>query len=743
MPTRLELERAASQWAPWTEAGSGTPKPLLVNAGTALDLSSISSRPASSRLGRRAHGFNLLGFRLPQDSEVPDFVAAIRRNGHSYVRFFGLDPWFGHGSTVSPPGHPYGCAYDAHTVDRWWKYLAAISDAGIQFSVEFLYQASAMMPGRTAWPQSPDPASASLILRATLNEPNAIEHWKHCFDALVARVNPHYAVPRRIVDDENCLFIGTGNENNLWNRGGYFFGKGEADAATVIQPHYDQWLTKRGLPAMSVPRMRGGNANESLTYGEFLLAVHEDSYRSMREHARAAGFKGSMSAVNYIPNLFDGLLRAATLDMVDCHMYFDLDDNGSGSAHRSLIGDRFHFSNWLASGFIHGKRAASTEFAVGGPSPRGYEFPFAYALAALQDMDWIAQFARMNDTLDPVDPNVWTGWFDRHVQAGQDATKDVVSAASSRIGAFLFGRGDVAAARSELGFVIRRARTLDRNPPWHAQWPHSIIDLGLLCKIRSVHETDIDSEQRWVGAGQAPTRVFDPQSDRYLLNRSLAQWVEQLRADGLLSAENCTDVSKGIFESDSRELRINVRSNSARIVTPRSHVVIWDSDERADETPFLMIDGATPRGLVSVHEISAEQRPLADMRRALIVHLTEVRGTRSDRSGPHEFVRTGWTPWAPLRYARVPTYGISGATGIGWRKESWLPARIRGGIAAIRLALPSGTVKVFRLDVRGNRLTEVATHRSVDGSVELLLDNTSTDKLMQTIYYEMTLTPDL
>lgn len=736
-PAAEDLDAASRQWTVWTEPMAGGATPLLVAEGTALDLSALSSGVNRSRLGKRSFGFNLLGYRLPTAAEIPKFVASIRRNGQSFVRFFGLDPWFGHGSTVHPAGDPYGCAYDAKAVDLWWRYLAALSDAGIQYSVEFLYTAAAMLPKRSAWPDSPEPASQSIMLRATLNEPRAVEHWKHCFEVLCNRTNPYFAKPRKIVEDSNCLFIGSCNENNLWNRGNSYFGKGDADAASAIQPFFDEWQKAKGAGSHSVPAIGGGSAAASSAYGRFMLDAHAASYTNMRDHARAAGFKGQMSAVNYVPGLFDGVLRAETIDMVDCHMYFDLDDHGAGSSHRSLIGDRFFPSNWLAAGFIHGKRAAVSEFAMGGPSPWGYEFAFAYGLAALQDIDWIAQFARMNDSLDPRDPAVWTGWFEKHVQVGQDATKDVVSAAASRIGAFLFGRGDVDASPTVLGFVIRRDKTLASNPPWQVQWPRSLVDLGLLVGIRSVREADVDGQLKWIGTGAAPTRIYDPQNDSTIWKKPLATWISLLRAEGLLPAENRSDEAAGIFESATGQLRINARTRSARIVTPRSHVIIWDDDAQADETPFLMLDAATDRGLISIHDLSPEATPLSQTRRALLIHATEVRGSRSDGRGPTEFSQQGSMQWPALGYSNVPAYAVTGPKGTGWRKESWVPSRVRGGKAVVRLALPPGTVTIHRLDIRGNRLEIVPSERMKDGTVRVVLDNTSDKDRMQTVYYEV------
>jgi len=364
VPSDAELNATASSWIPWTEPTAGGPTPLLVTAGSALDLSSMATEPVSSRIGKRGLGFNLLGFRLPSVAEIPSFVSAVKRNGHAFIRFFGLDPWFGQGSTVFPPGDTYGCAYDAKAVDLWWRYLAALSDAGIQYSVEFLYLASGMLAGRKAWPDSPDPASQSMVLRASLNEANAVSHWKHCFEVLCNRPNPHFAKPRKIVNDTNCLFIGTANENNLWNRGLYFLGRGAADVAAFMQPYFDRWQSANGGSSHQVPPVGGGSAAASTAFGRFLLDVHADSYEAMRSHARSAGFAGKMSAVNYVPNVFDGILRAETLDMVDCHMYFDLDDNGVGSANRSMIGDRFYNASWLASGFVHGKRAVTADTAL-------------------------------------------------------------------------------------------------------------------------------------------------------------------------------------------------------------------------------------------------------------------------------------------------------------------------------------------------------------------------------------------
>lgn len=742
IPGSGTIAGAANLW-PAVSEGAGTStavaNTLQVAAGTALDLSYLTANPSSSLLGQRGHGFNWTQFHTPSASEVDDYVAQIKRNGHSFVRFHGLENIL-YGNTLAAPNGGYACAYDPGTRDNFWRFVAKLSDAGIKIKLSWLFNQQGMLPSSITGGAdrfSPQNSAIAVPLHVLLNDDGNIwAHWRNCVDTLFGQVVSYYASPKTILSDPNVVIVELLNESNLenfsWGTPTFVFGSNPAPYMGLAWQAW-QYANLGSAPyGTSIDSRAGGNGTKTQRYAKFLTDTMQAAKARMQSYLAVKGFGGKVVLNNYIPTLFADIVRAeGTAAANDIHVYADLSDMSDQFANRSMIGDRFWWWNRLNSHFRKGLRTCSSEMGIGSGNQYGYEMPLVYAYAAFQDHDFISQFAHMDNAFNFDDGRILGANFQYHFNCGHDAVKDLVQAGASRIGAFLFLRGDVSRGAREVGLVLRKSNVLNASTPWDVDWSHDEHDMALVKRVRLVHEADL-SGATYIGPGAAPDQIFDPLVDGSV---ALSTRVSTWRGAGKLASGNATNVGAGIFETEGEQIRIDTANRAARVQTPRSHVLIWDSPSAAMQTDRMVIEQATPQATLAAHDLSTNaSATLGTSGSVLLVHLSAVRASKPwDTSSPVDFVSNGTVQWPYLGYSDVSAVGVSG----GYINGTALPMRVRGSIVVAKMKLAAGSWRLFRLNLKGQRVGEVPTETTSDGWTRFVLSNTDTAFQQQTIYYEL------
>ena len=101
----------------------------------------------------------------------------------------------------------------------------------------------------------------------------------------------------------------------------------------------------------------------------------------------------------------------------------------------------------------------------------------------------------------------------------------------------------------------------------------------------------------------------------------LKDCVEQLRRKGILNAENRTDVSRGIFQSDTGEIMLNAPARRIQVDTPRSQAVALPAGDRAELSAFR-VEKTTADVLAAA--TSVDGRPLNSSARIVLILATAV-----------------------------------------------------------------------------------------------------------------------
>ncbi len=726
IPSAGQISGAEAIWNDWTEMTQGNDQMLLVTAGSPLDMSWVFSSSQSSAFGgERLLGWNMAGWNWPDAGAMPTYVNHIKRTGAKIVRYMSAGVTWGGGTMYSKIGDPnddFGCDHNPSGIATMKRFFAKISDAGIKYAISIRWQGNDFRRGVTDFWSNYPTAEDNASFLFQVGDTRGVRNWQACFDVLFLGTVNDFAVPKALVADTNLICIDIINENNLENANSIAPG----GAAALSNRYWNSW--------------RAANGNKP--FMEYIHTMHKTMVESARTYAAANGYATTrkLSSNNYIPDLISSVLRAEELNITDIHLYQDLSDSGGLDGdlftNQSVIGcNGFGFAQ-LFPYFVWDQTSMTTEWGMGSHNQYGYEFCIYGAYWSMQGGNWITQFMFGINTLSATDWNVWGENFAAQFRA-HDATKDAAGMAAFRAAVFMFQRKDVTESTTSLGLVVRKSLILNNGEGYYGRWPENIVLLANFLKVRLVKESDVNGSLAWVGSGSGPTKIIDPLNDSTAWNRSMADWITWLKNEGLITNDNTSDAAIGRYESGTKEIRITRDHKSGRVKTAKTHMVIWDNPTLVDNTDLLVIESATPKGMVSLHDIGTDTPGIATTNKLLLIHATMSRGKNTGNNNPTSVVYRWDVQSFQKDYASVPGYAIQDSSGNYGYRNTTVPVKIRGSIVVVKVKAALGTWTIYRLDIRGNRVGSVPYEWTNDDYLRFVLDNTSGAALMQTTYYEL------
>lgn len=361
----------------------------------------------------------------------------------------------------------------------------------------------------------------------------------------------------------------------------------------------------------------------------------------------------------------------ADFDYVDDHFYVDhpqfldpLRQPPSRSANHSPVADGGAGVRRCAFTRLLGKPFTITEFNYCGPGRfRGVSGMMTGALAAVQDWDglWrhVYSYSREN-----IERPAAMYYF--------DVAADPLSLAAERAGFCLFLRGDLQPARHAVAItaapddLLVSARTAcDKTPVWGGlAW---VTRVGWRIGEPKPAENELPLPFSGRDAG-----LFAPGTEKTVL--------DAFRQRGWLDPANRTDFTKNRFQSESGEVTIDGSENVLTIDTARTAGGFAPAGKRI-ETRAASIEVLDTTATVWVS--SLDGKPIADSRRLLITHLTDLQNTGTRYGDQNRQLLLAW---------------------------GQLPHLVRAGRAAITLRRHDAEhAKVFGLAVNGRRTGEVQT----------------------------------
>ncbi|WP_028311932.1 beta-galactosidase [Derxia gummosa] len=718
-PDATYLRNAAARWRE-----PASPE-LAVVAGSALDFSATLAGAdqrqlcATSVLG----GLNSLA---PSKAEMPAYLAQLRRSGYNLVRFHAVDAALMDKATKD-------FDFDPQKQDDFDRFAAELSKAGIGIMSDILTLDSGAygnIPNR--WR-----SDTQLKLRLNLDDPEARQHWKTLVDKVFARKNPYLG--HSLLEDPALKVVALVNEGgiaftSLMNRQTF---------PQLVRPRFNDWLAKkygdadglkkawqaeagndedpkRGTVELPVYMARNVNPRNE-DFARFLTDQERATFGWMTAYLQSKGYKGLITAINNETAVQKVASRSA-LSAVDLHMYNDLPEGSFETPmtvkHESVFDNDLKFIRQLLPTRVWGKPFYVSEFGdvYWNRNRREGNVLFG-AYAALQGWDGICQYGE----------NATQLRYDAQKKFGRYSTQypfyvwdDPIAAASDRINALLFRRGDVSPAKRAVAMVYREGPAQTGWVPYVRNADPSLARLGFISRVGWMPEAAVDGAGKPAAAaklaGATPDLVLDPfggngadmapPARAQLLMKAGAQngaWLERvarLREGGLLDKANATDAAAGVIESDTGQVMVDLPGHRARVVTPRSELVMFR--DRPLDGRFLRVDRATAEQTIGVFAVDAA--PLASSKRLLLVQLTDARPTDMRFADPDQKTVTNWGHW---------------------------PVTLRGGVAMLKLGIDGAGWKLYALNLDGSR--REARPVGADGSV--LLDNLAGDGA--TVYYEL------
>ncbi len=706
---------AGDTWHPLRERG------LEVASGSALDFSPLfADAPAGAQGWVQTDAAGRLRFAgdtsprrflcasvvpsppnggFPAKQEADRWVTQIQRAGYNLVRFHYVDA-----SLMNQRKGDFD--FDPVALDRLHYLMAKLKAAGIYWVVDGLTSENGaygnVQPHR--WKNLHD------LKKRLFYDPAALAHWKRLVMALWGGVNPYTQLAP--LNDPAMLGMVLVNEGGI-----AFVSTLDGRYASGLREPFGVWLATRYANDAALKKTWGGDATSrdrvgvaaevpaeirgsgkrSRDFAAFVADRELALYREMEEYVRARGFKGLVASYNNWDFNHESVVRNG-LQWVDMHAYQSLPSRFSNPGSRlpqtSLFDDAGRYGRVLSSARQWGKPFTVTEH--GQPFWNQWRFEstaWLPALAAFQGWDAICQFAEQPVLLEYSK----SGPPRRQAMYPFGVGADPIARAGERLAALLFLRGDVAPSRMRLMLDLDPEALFASGNIW-GQTPERLSRMALV-----------------VGTGLALPRMSSiPKTKRdihFPLDSGEGGWIEkarnvairkgflfgddpvaQLKSTGLLPASNRTDMSTGLFETDTGQMVFDTPRRSLSIVTERTVALTLRSGSMRGGA--IELKNLSSPATVAVGAL--DDRTIGQSRRLLIWVLTDAINTGMEFSDPER--------------TTLKTLGR-------------FPPRIRAVAGQLAIKnIEAGSLKVWAIDQAGRRVAEVPA-RVQGGFLHFAIDN--------------------
>lgn len=513
----------------------------------------------------------------------------------------------------------------------------------------------------------------------------AYESWQRYAKNLLTHRNPYTGLTW--AEDPALTGICPVNEDQLFNR--------------ISNPVVRELYKKAFLESGAGTEAQACNRT-SPAWNRFIIECQIKSNARIFAFLRGLGVKALLTGSNSETTQSEAFLREH-YDYVDNHAYWDH--------------PKFPERPWQAPFAFHQKKSTSenasvprklfatrifglpftvTEFNFCRPNQYRHEGAVLMpAYAGLQDWDGLYNFQYAKDRESALD-----GAIDNYFAIANDPIGNI----ADRVGALIFLRADIAPARNAIVWTARP------ESAFSDQWirhPDVYSRLGLVVRLGSItgQPDDVLTRARADKKINATAVVFG-ESKRipapknipvgaYPANDSLHT---ALLRDGALPAGSI-NADATHFKSDTGEIELRSDAGSVKVVTSRSELFVAPANTGLSGK-LVSITGNTADAAINV--IALDGKPLAETRRILITHLTDVLPAGMVFRAADRMLLEEW--------------------GDG-------PYLVRRGEATLSLRLPdaAGSWKCWAVDATGARVREIPMAKNVDGTLSLRLATITLD----------------
>lgn len=609
---------------------------LYIKPGSALDLSSIRDRRSCAEQGKL--GINTVGEYIFLKSgkkarfygdhpgfshlfklSVPEFreavgiyIANAQRQGFNYVRLELSDLISGDSSAEN------GITEDR--LERTHYLLSELSKHGI--FVNLLITAPTLFGTKTEKDRNQAKIYANRLMMY-LHEPEIEKNWKNG----VKYLGHVGKTTKTAIKDYPCIIsIECFNEQYA----GLILIAGIRQRFpkqyALFQKAWDAYLEtvyKKPFKNTPLPKKNQKYYNDYSLFCEKLVRDLNEWYvRELRE----VGWDGIVVQNNY-KNLLFRSAAWSTLSGLNDHSYYEHPtaylNRGSFISNKSSIEKSANYIREMASGRFDGRPFFIGEINHSHWNPYLYEFgPMLGAYASYQGFSGFNTFCN----------NVIKTTVQGYGYLGNFGGGNPVARGSGVLIAYLFGRGDVrpsshrvqvhytdsylyqngnallapSSEQSKLMLLSHYSIAFPDHPVPNTVYPGTKADFVL-----SPGEVASITDHGWFSS------VNDTRDNRF----SLEEAVQEMRTRGLLPKENRTDVSSGVFESDTGEILMKTKEKQLLIRTPYSEVFVSPAGNRAGLGALTVLNSSVN---ATVGLVSQDALPLNESRRMLLVYTTRA-----------------------------------------------------------------------------------------------------------------------
>lgn len=638
---------------------------------------------------RRFYGVNLcFSAHYISHEEAEKLADRLMRLGYNAVRVH-------HYERELVEGQPNSLTFNPEKLDQMDHLLAAFSKRGIYITTD-LFVSRPVRASDIGLKGNGIVEMNRFKVLVPVHE-GAWKNWKAFAKAFLEHVNPY--TKWRYADDPALAWLSMINEGNFGNFIGDLRNIPEWTGA------WNAWLLKRyrnreTLVAAWNAELRESEdpANGSVALPEnltgdglrirdaiaFLSSTEREMVERMSKFIRGElGCKALITNSNGWTNYVTMQSSRAMYDYVDDHFYVD---------HPQFIEKRWRLpsrspnTSPIAAGAPGGRHTGFTrlfdkpftitEYNYSGPGRfRGVGGILTGALGALQGWGGMWRFAYSHNRQSLFQPDKM-GYF--------DMVSDPLSQASERATLCLYLRGDMKMAPHSFALVMTQkdldhppARIPRLAPLWH--WMAWVTRVGTQVTDypAALNHTRV-LELGWA-ARSSDRAETNAHVNPYAMDN--AKLMSLLRESGILSSDNPTDPEKGLFRSETGEITIDAPRGVLIIDTPKTVGGYLPAGET-----ITMASGHVsiqPSMDATVWISSLDSYPIAQSRRLLVTHLTDLQNTE-------------------IRYGEAARQTL-----LDWGR---LPHLVRNGKATIRMRIQDAKkYNVWALSTSGKRIGTVRT----------------------------------
>lgn len=567
---------------------------------------------------------------FPDKQEADRWVTQMQRTGYNLVRLHYVEA-----SLMTDRKGDFD--FDPASLGRLHYLMAKLKAAGIYWVVDGLTSDNGaygnVKPHR--WVNLYD------LKERLYYDPAALAHWKRLVTALWGGVNPYTGLaPLNDPAMLGMVLVNEGGIGFLSTLGGHYplglrepFGIWLAtryanDAA--LKKAWGGEATSRDRVGVSaeVPDEIRGTGKRSRDFAAFVADREAALYRDMEAHVRSRGFKGLVTSYNNWDFNHENVVRNG-LQWVDMHAYQSLPSDfaspGTRLAQTSLFDDAGRYGRVLSGARQWGKPFTVTEH--GQPFWNQWRFEstaWLPALAAFQGWDAICQFAELPILLDYEDSRIAR----RQAIYPFGVGADPIARAGERLAALLFRRGDVEPSRTRVILEMDNPFLFARGNVW-GQMPERLSRMALVAGT-GLAEAGQSAVKKSVRNMHVPleseTGSWLDKASNVALKRGYmigGDPVAQLRKAKLLPASNPTDLSDGVFESDTGQIRFDTPRKTISIATARTVALSVRSGSLG--TGAIKVDQVSSPATIAVSAV--DHQTIEQSKRLLVWVLTDAENT--------------------------------------------------------------------------------------------------------------------